>query len=254
MGPHPFATIGKGDSNGVIECPRLIRNAGQLDGGSVIGGIELGRYLVELFDVVLDHLALLATLSAYDLGFLDQRQLLVRLDKTITTIESMEKHEGHLLNWYDIRSLAPLKPRYVSTVDSANLAGALLALAAGLRQLDPDQSLSEEEQRLRFQMAGRAETIADSMNFVFLYDRDRRMFSIGYRLADMEGPGSLDTSYYDLLASEARLASFLAIAKGDIPQEHWIFWPILSASNFCFEPQDGHARVIDAMGVPTVRE
>ena len=47
------------------------------------------------------------------------------------------------------------------------------------------------------------------------------MFSIGYRLADAEGPGRLDNSYYDLLASEARLASFFAIAKGDVPQEQW---------------------------------
>src|SRR4030095_13380120 len=43
----------------------------------------------------------------------------------------------------------------------------------------------------------------------------------GYRLADAEGPGRPDASYYDLLASEARLASFVAIAKGDVPETHW---------------------------------
>ena len=59
------------------------------------------------------------------------------------------------------------------------------------------------------------------MNFRFLYDPQRRIFSIGYRLADAEGPGRLDPSYYDLLASEARLASFIAIAKGDVPETHW---------------------------------
>ena len=59
------------------------------------------------------------------------------------------------------------------------------------------------------------------MSFSFLYDRQRSIFSIGYRLADAEGPGRLDASYYDLLASESRLASFLAIAKGDVPQAHW---------------------------------
>ena len=59
------------------------------------------------------------------------------------------------------------------------------------------------------------------MNWAFLYDRTRGAFSIGFRLADSEGPGRLDTSYYDLLASEARLASFIAIARGDVPQEHW---------------------------------
>ncbi|HZE19528.1 MAG TPA: glycosyltransferase family 2 protein, partial [Candidatus Angelobacter sp.] len=159
-------------------------------------------------------MALLATLAANDLGFLEWSEMLDRIDRTMTTIEGLEKHEGHLLNWYDIRSLAPLQPRYVSTVDSANLAGALLALAAGLRR--PGARLLEEEA-----LADRAERLADAMKFAFLYDRDRRIFSIGYRLPDMEGPGRLDASFYDLLASEARLASFIAIAKGDIPQEHW---------------------------------
>lgn len=55
------------------------------------------------------------------------------------------------------------------------------------------------------------------MDFRFLYDDRRQMFAIGYHVAD----GRLDNSYYDLLASEARLASFVAIAKGDVPQKHW---------------------------------
>src|ERR1043165_10309948 len=70
-------------------------------------------------------------------------------------------------------------------------------------------------------LADRACALADAMDFRFLYDPQRRIFSIGYRLADAEGPGRLDASYYDLLASESRLASFLAIAKGDVPQAHW---------------------------------
>ncbi len=59
------------------------------------------------------------------------------------------------------------------------------------------------------------------MRFDRLYDRRRRIFTIGYRLADAEGPGRFDNAFYDLLASEARLASFVAIAKGDVPQDHW---------------------------------
>ena len=70
-------------------------------------------------------------------------------------------------------------------------------------------------------LAGRLSALADGMRFEFLYDRRRRIFSIGYRLADADGPGRLDTSFYDLLASEARLASFVAIVKGDVPQHHW---------------------------------
>lgn len=55
------------------------------------------------------------------------------------------------------------------------------------------------------------------MDFSFLYDNNRKLFSIGYRIHD----ASLDSSYYDLLASEARLLSFIAIAKGDVPVNHW---------------------------------
>src|SRR5665213_2145054 len=62
-----------------------------------------------------------------------------------------------------------------------------------------------------------ARYLFDAMIFDFLFDPERELFSIGYRVSD----GSLDPSYYDLLASEARLASFVAIAKGDIPTRHW---------------------------------
>jgi cyclic beta-1,2-glucan synthetase len=60
-------------------------------------------------------------------------------------------------------------------------------------------------------------TIFDAMDFGFLFDRARKLFSIGYRVLD----NSLDPSCYDLLASEARLTSFIAIAKGDVPPTHW---------------------------------
>jgi cyclic beta-1,2-glucan synthetase len=69
-------------------------------------------------------------------------------------------------------------------------------------------------------MRGQAETalrLWQEMDFEILYDESRKVFSIGYNTAH----GLLDNSYYDLLASECRLASFLAIAKGDVPQEHW---------------------------------
>ena len=59
--------------------------------------------------------------------------------------------------------------------------------------------------------------MALAMDFGFLLDHDRKLLSIGYRVAD----GALDPSCYDLLASEARLASFMAIAKGDVPARHW---------------------------------
>ncbi len=172
-------------------------------------------------------LGLLATLAAHDFGFIDTRELVDRLENSMTTIEALERYEGHLLNWYDTQKLAPLHPRYVSTVDSGNLAGALIALAHGLRQearKPPDPAPAEDAEGLAVRLdilADRALAFADEMNFRFLYDAQRKLFAIGFRLADAEGPGWLDPGFYDLLASEARLASFIAIAKGDVPQEHW---------------------------------
>ncbi len=163
-------------------------------------------------------LGLLATLAAHDLGLLPAEAMVDRLDRALTTVEELERHQGHLLNWYDTQTLEPLLPRYVSTVDSGNLAGALLAVAAGCRQL----GAARPEQAARLSdVAQRAGALADGMRFAFLFDRGRQLFSLGYRLADAGGPGRADDSYYDLLASEARLASFFAIAKGDVPQSHW---------------------------------
>jgi cyclic beta-1,2-glucan synthetase len=174
-------------------------------------------------------MGLLATLAAHDLGFIRTDELALRIDATLTTMEGLERFEGHLLNWYDTLSLAPLSPSYVSTVDSGNLAGALMALAEGLRQLSRQpptaaqpsiESAVELSARLE-ELARRAAAFADGMSFRFLYDPQRRILSIGYRLPDAQGPGQLDPSFYDLLASEARLASFIAIAKGDLPETHW---------------------------------
>ncbi len=283
-------------------------------------------------------MGLLATLAARDLGFITTRELIERTAHTLDTCEGLERHEGHLLNWYDTTTLAALWPRYVSTVDSGNLVTALVTLACGLEEraasaqgdthlvegladtaavvremasggaawalehgpvaerleavasraladvrasdgtgrmagcadvclsnldallsLHESQSMGEgtpaviawahalraalvrvleappsernggpsapasapEVSGALLDLAQRCRALADQMSFGFLYDRTRHQFSIGYRLADAEGPGVLDLSYYDLLASESRLASFIAIARGDVPQRHW---------------------------------
>lgn len=162
-------------------------------------------------------MGLLATLAAHDLDFIDTAELVRRIETTLSTMEALERYEGHLLNWYDTTTLAPLAPRYVSTVDSGNLAAALLALAEGLRGLAIRDGLAPPLEAL----AQRALAFVDGMSFAFLYDWQRQLFAIGYRLEEAQGPGRLDTSFYDLLASEARLASFVAIAKGDVPDDHW---------------------------------
>jgi cyclic beta-1,2-glucan synthetase len=274
-------------------------------------------------------LYLLSAASARDLGWIGALDAVERLEATLSTMASMAQCRGHFYNWYDTRDLRPLDPPYVSSVDSGNLAGHLIALSNACREwrerpLDEAQRLAgvadalnlardearrvnllrptrtvvwrrfddeldrmqaslgpagapaadtaarldalseqaailadtareitlEEEQpgavdvqfwadavrasldshrrdmdpvavaRLAERLTAletTARTMALAMEFDFLIDPDRLLLSIGYQVRE----GALDPSCYDLLASEARLASFMAIAKGDAPARHW---------------------------------
>jgi cyclic beta-1,2-glucan synthetase len=81
---------------------------------------------------------LLSSLAAHDLGYLSLTTLLDRLEKTFDTLEQLNRFHGHLYNWYDTQTLQPLQPGYVSTVDSGNLLGCLVALKQGLRAKTED--------------------------------------------------------------------------------------------------------------------
>ncbi|MGM9488274.1 GH36-type glycosyl hydrolase domain-containing protein [Ideonella sp. YS5] len=158
-------------------------------------------------------LYLLGALCAQRLGFIDTADLGRRMDATFGTLDRLDRHRGHFFNWTDTATLAALPPHYVSTVDSGNLAACLWAVAQACREIAA-AGVGVEEWLAR---ARRADAYVHAMEFGFLYDRRRRLFHIGYRLED----AALDPAYYDLLASEARLTSFVAIAKGDVPRRHW---------------------------------
>ncbi len=276
-------------------------------------------------------LGLLAAVAAHDLGWAGRLETLGRLEAGVATLTGLERFRGHCFNWYDTRSLAPLEPRYVSSVDSGNLVGHLLTFAAACRELaaaplHPEAAwrgmadalaLAEEEAdhapgtgrggavgrgELRQALAGlgaalaagppsrpaeagdrlasverqaaglcdiaralaaedpagpaaevlvwaeacrctaeshardlaaapqdpataarwaalaaRAEAMVRATEFGFLLHPVRKVLSLGYRLSDHQ----LDPIGYDLLASEARLASFVAIALGQAPHTHW---------------------------------
>ena len=68
-------------------------------------------------------LALLANLAAHDFGYIAGGELVLRTGNTLRAMQGLERYQGHFYNWYDTRSLRPLAPLYVSTVDSGNLAG-----------------------------------------------------------------------------------------------------------------------------------
>ncbi|CAN5250959.1 glucoamylase family protein [soil metagenome] len=275
-------------------------------------------------------LYLLSTVCARDFGWIGLDQAVERIEATLASLDKMERFKGHFYNWYGTGDLRPLEPRYISSVDSGNLAGHLIALChacaewretsppaqalldgiadglavfddvlsahaddrralrglradmtgalASLRRsleqaretpdlvtlrlvqisiqagkfvdatdlftselgLDRDNELlewaraaklsiesffrdgtrePEQTRQLRRRIAAierEARRIAVEMDFAFLLNRERNLLSIGLR-AD----GALDTNCYDMLASEARLASFFAIAKGDVRTKHW---------------------------------
>ena len=266
-------------------------------------------------------LYLLATLSARDFGWIGLAEAVDRLEATMRTVVALEHHQGHLFNWYDTRTCEPLHPHYVSSVDSGNLAGHLLALANTCREwieapgLDADRSdgladglavirqcvadldrdatsagerlaitarlavaetavaeLGRQDNRGRglaavaaaladlaelavnhsgvtawieetrrsvaslrrdaeltsADLVAIAERLAwveeqsrgefDAMDFACVLDRRRELLSVGLQVDE----GKLDESCYDLLASECRLASFIAIAKGDVRTRHWV--------------------------------
>jgi len=77
-------------------------------------------------------LSLLANLTAREFGYITTGQLIERTANTIGTMDKMERYKGHFYNWYDTVSLKPLFPKYISTVDSGNLAGHLLVFRQGL--------------------------------------------------------------------------------------------------------------------------
>lgn len=270
-------------------------------------------------------LYLLSAVAARDFGWAGLQEIIERLEATFATLKTMPRHNGHFYNWYSTQTLQTLLPAYVSSVDSGNLAGHLIALAntcdewreqpmkhnfaAGVHdnlillreavaaetfsnpsrgqqlnilvgeisaQLVGSQSLEvfapivirlsdkalklvKEQvpsdnadystdvcfwleatkklvaEQLRDQqalvttkalviltqrlhsLANTARDMAYAMDFAFLLDSERKLMSIGYSLAE----NSLDPSCYDLLASEARLASLFAIAKGDVVTKHW---------------------------------
>jgi cyclic beta-1,2-glucan synthetase len=85
-------------------------------------------------------LSLLANLTAYDFGYINLQQLLTRTTNALNTMVNLERYRGHLYNWYSTETLAPLMPRYISTVDSGNLAGHLLTLRQGMLAL-PNEPL-----------------------------------------------------------------------------------------------------------------
>jgi len=154
-------------------------------------------------------LGLLAVISAYDLGYIEEEECISLLERMLFTIEKLPKWNGHLYNWYNTKTLEPLIPRYISTVDSGNLVGYLYTLKSFLQEKNSNEKIQV--------LINIIDKLIKNTDFKVLYDYKKRIFSIGFNIEE----NKLTDSYYDLLASEARQASLVAIAKRDIPSKHW---------------------------------
>ncbi|MBC7468964.1 MAG: hypothetical protein H7322_06530, partial [Ramlibacter sp.] len=162
-------------------------------------------------------LYLLAACCAREFGWISTGELTSRLQATLDTLDKLATHRGHLLNWYDTTTLEVLPPAYVSTVDSGNLAGLLLAVAQACCELARHGTDGDAAQTALLAIAARCRGMSMAMDFRCVYDGKRHLFHIGLRVQEQ----ALDAGYYDLLASESRLTSLLAIAKGDVARRHW---------------------------------
>ena len=154
-------------------------------------------------------LELLAIISAYDLGFINFKKAIDYLNKVLVTVSGLSKWNGHLYNWYNTKTLMPLIPRYISTVDSGNFVGYLYVVKSFLKENKNKADLEN--------ITILVNDLINNTDFSKLYSEKNKLMSIGYNLEE----NKLTDSYYDFLASEARQASIVAIAKRDVPIKHW---------------------------------
>lgn len=148
-------------------------------------------------------------LAARDLGLISTDELCTRLECSLDTVEGLKKYKGNLFNWYSLKDASVIGDNYVSAVDSGNFVVMLVALKEGLREY------SSEDERIT-SVVGRVESLIASTDLTVFYDNRRALFCIGLR-AD----GARDTSYYDMLMSEARMTAYYCVASALVPKKHW---------------------------------
>jgi len=150
-------------------------------------------------------LSFMAVICAYDMKFIDKDSVYGYIINILNSIDKLEKYKGNLFNWYNIKTLEKLNDG-ISSVDNGNYIAYLFVLKNFCKEELNDENLVD-----------RIQNMIDELDFSILYDENKQLFSIEYRANTNE----LSKSYYDLLASEARTLSYVAIAKGDVPYKHW---------------------------------
>jgi len=155
--------------------------------------------------------SLTSIVSATELGFIELNSAIERLEHVIDTVIKLPKWNGHLFNWYDIKSLKALPNFFISTADSGNFV-ACLYVVKGFIASHSDISTDDHAN-----LASKVTRLIDQTDFSKLYNHELDVFSIGFD----HGAQTLLPYHYNNFASEARLTSFLTIAQGDAPYKHW---------------------------------
>ena len=161
-------------------------------------------------------LGMLSVISSFDLNFENFEDTIYLLEKMINTVCSLQKWNGHLYNWYNLENLQPLTPRFVSSVDSGNFVGYLYVVLQFLEKEEKHIDNTELLDKIKT-MEIQIKNLIENTDFSKLFDIKNNLFSVGF---DVEENKLVD-SYYDLLASEARQASIVSIAKKDIDVKNW---------------------------------
>ena len=176
-------------------------------------------------------MGILAIINAYDMNFISKEETIDKLNNVYCTLEKLEKWNGHLYNWYNIKTLEPLRPRFVSTVDSGNFIACLYVVKQFLIELKDENNFSKdtikdytEEYKNDSEYSKKIEyiynlneEIIENTDFKELYNGERNLFYIGYA----QESGELVNSYYDMLMSENRTTSLIAIARRQVTSKHW---------------------------------
>ncbi len=163
---------------------------------------------------------ILSIINAYDLKFISLEEAIIKLQNIYDTISKLEKWNGHLYNWYNIKTLEPLRPRFISTVDSGNFIASLyVAKQFFIDIYNKNHTLKDNiihDKRIEI-LLSQTEELIKNTDFSLLYDTSRNLFSIGYE----QEIGRLVDSYYDMLMSESRTLSLIAIASRQVTSKHW---------------------------------
>ncbi len=145
---------------------------------------------------------MMSTVSAQQMGIITKKEAISRLQTTLNTLEKLDKWNGLFYNWYntDDGSLKKDWGQFISQVDNGWMSAGLIVVGQAYKELN-----------------GQTSKLVNNMNYATLYDPEVGQFRGGYDVAK----GALTEHHYGAFYTEPRVASYIAIGKGDVPQDHW---------------------------------